>query len=143
VSTGPDGAFRLADVKPSKNTVYRARYAGNSTEDLGTSVSPATPNSRVGVKVRVPIRLAGTDLTLGKSRAVAGSVLPEHEGSVRLVIKRNGNVIDRKTVTLTDSRYRLVYKPPRLGNYSIYAVFPKDEDHLGNRSPQRSFKVVR
>ncbi len=83
------------------------------------------------------------DTTLGRSRVVSGTVSPAHGGSVRLVVKRNGSIIERKSATLNDSRYRFGYKPTRPGRYTFYAIFPKDADHLGNRSVERGFRVVR
>lgn len=140
-TTASDGTFEVTGVKPERNTDYRVRYAGSATEALEPSLSPG---KRINVRVRVGLSVAEADLDLGRSRPLAGRVLPEHQGSVRLLIRRNGEVIDRESAALSeDSRYRYVYKPPRPGRYTVSALFPKDADHLGKRSPLQSFKVVR
>jgi len=139
-TTAPDGAFNLGGIKPIKNTDYRARFAGSAADQLGPSTSPAR---RVNVRVVVTLNTATTNLKLGKARTIAGAVSPLHGGAVTVVVKRNGSVISRKNVALNDSRYRFNYKPQRTGTYAFFATYPNHTDHLGNRSPQKSFKVVR
>jgi thermitase len=140
VTTGSDGTFDLTGVKPRKNTDYRVRFNGDSGDGLEPSVSSAR---RVNVRVQVRLGTSTTTLDLGQKRALSGRVLPAHEGSVKMIIKRNGTKIATKSLSLNDSRYRFVYKPSRPGRYTFFTVFPKDKDHIGNRSPARSFKVVR
>lgn len=140
VATGPDGAFRLTGVKPDEHTIYRARFSGNSGGGLEASVSNAR---RVNVRARVRLNVSTRTLKLGRKRALGGKVSPSHAGPVRLVIKRNGRTISTRNLSLNDSRYRFAYKPPRPGRYAFFTVFGRDADHLGNRSPQRSFRVVR
>jgi len=139
-TTDADGNFSLAGVVPSKHTDYRARFAGEESSGLPSSTSTAR---RVSVKVMVSLGTATTNLKLGKSRAVSGSVGPAHAGSVELTIKRNGALLTTKTLTLSSSKYGFTYKPTRTGTYSFSASFGGDTDHLGNTSPARSFKVVR
>lgn len=62
---------------------------------------------------------------------------------MKLVMQRNGERIATRTLSLNDSRYRFTYKPPRPGRYAFFTVFQKNTDHLGNRSPQRNFRVLR
>jgi thermitase len=140
VTTASDGTFKLTGVKPDRNTDYRARFEGSATEGLEPSTSSA---KRVNVRVKVAINVSDKDLKLGRSRTISGAVSPSHTGSVKVVIKRNGEKIATKSVSLNDSRYKLTYKPPRPGRYAFFTVFQKDTDHLGNRSPQKTFKVVR
>ena len=142
VTTSSDGTYRLTGIKPGKHTDYNARFAGSEAQGLEPSTST---EQRIDVKVLATNNTPQKNLKLGNGRAISGAVAPRHAGStVRVTIKRNGEVINRRTVTLDRySRYRTVLKPGRLGNYAVFAIFPKDADHLGNRSPQRSFKVVR
>jgi hypothetical protein len=140
VTTASDGSFGVSGVKPERNTDYRARFAGSETSRLTASTSGS---QMVNVRVRVSLGVSSSDLKLGRSRVVSGTVSPAHGGSVRLVVKRNGSIIERKSATLNDSRYRFGYKPTRPGRYTFYAIFPKDADHLGNRSVERGFRVVR
>ena len=139
VSTNYNGAFKLA-LKPVKNTYYRAVYSGNNTLKLGTSASSA---KLVRVRVRVTENVSTTSVKLGKSLVISGAVSPSHRGYVKLIIRRNGSLFARKKASLSSSRYRFVYKPPRTGRYSVVASYAKDADHLGNVSPARKFKVVR
>lgn len=141
-TTSADGSYRLSGVKPGEHTDYRARFAGDDSRSLASSSSL---NGRINVKVRVSNNTPQKNLELGRKRAISGAVSPSHAGSaVRITIKRNGEVINRRTVALNQySRYRTTIKPGRLGRYAVFAVSPKDDDHLGNRSPVRAFKVVR
>lgn len=141
VTTNSNGVYRLKDLKPGKHTRYRARFAGSEAKSLEPAVS-GTPG--VKVRVRVPLRMSEKDLKLGDKRVFRGLVIPNHTSEVKVTIKRNGEVVKRKTVNLsTDSEYRSAVKPGRTGRYAVSARFYRDEDHWGNRSPTKSFKVVR
>ena len=142
VTTASDGTCRFGGVKPDKNTYYWARFGGNSADKLEPSSSEAI---RVNVRVRVTLSTYQSNLKLGRSRPIVGRVLPNHAGkAVRVVIKRNGAVIARRGVRLnSNSVYRFSYKPQRTGRYTFYAAFPSDTEHLGNRSPQKAYRVVR
>lgn len=141
-TTASDGSYRLAGVKPGKHTDYRARFAGDDNQSFAASSSAS---KRVSVRVRVTNNTPQKNLKLGNRRAIYGAIFPSHAGSaVKITIKCNGEVINRRTVALNQySRYRTAIKPGRPGNYAVFAIFPKDSDHLGNRSSVRSFKVVR
>ncbi|MDP9486294.1 MAG: S8 family serine peptidase [Actinomycetota bacterium] len=139
-TTDADGKFSLAGVVPSKHTDYRARFAGEESSGLPASTSIAR---RVSVKALVSLSTATTNLKLGKSRAVSGSVGPAHTGSVKVAIKRNGALLTTKTLTLSSSKYGFTYKPTSTGTYTFSASFGGDTDHLGNTSVARSFKVVK
>jgi subtilisin family serine protease len=138
-TTVSDGRFRFPGRKPHKNGYYRVRFAGAGSFKPSTS-----PARRVDVRVAVSLNTARKNLKLGRKRAVSGVVRPKHAGAVTVAIKRNGKLISRKKVSLNRySRYRFVYKPRRPGTYAFFATYPKHGDHLGNRSPQKKFKVVR
>ncbi len=97
----------------------------------------------MSVKALVSLSTATTNLKLGKSRAVSGSVGPAHTGSVKVAIKRNEALLTTKTLTLSSSKYGFTYKPTSTGTYTFSASFGGDTDHLGNTSVARSFKVVK
>ena len=140
-TTAANGTYALSGVKPSKNTYYRAVFSGNRSDGLSPSRSIT---GRVFVKAVVSLYTPSTNLKLGRARTVSGSVLPKHGGSVTVTIKRNGGIIARKKVALnSNSRYSLRYKPGRPGTYAFIATYPKHKDHLGNRSRQKSFRVIR
>jgi subtilisin family serine protease len=137
--TSSEGTFALPGLRPTTNTDYRASFAGDAV-DAAPAVSEIR---RANVSVRVSLALPTRDLQLGRSRTASGAVIPAHTGTVRMVISRNGDVITRKTLALSDSRYQSTYKPTRPGDYSIFTVRFADDDHLGARSPAKGFRVVR
>jgi subtilisin family serine protease len=140
VTTNPKGRFIIRGVRPRKHTYYRARFSG---ENQGLERAISGPE-RVNVRVKVTIRAKESNVKLGRRRGVVGRVLPKHQGPVRLIVRRNGQLIDRQADRLNDnSIYRFVYKPPRLGNYAVSVVRYKDRDHFGNRSAVKRFRVVR
>jgi subtilisin family serine protease len=139
-TTNPKGRFVIRGVRPRKHTYYRARFSGES-KGLERAISGP---ERVNVRVKVTIRAKESNVKLGRRRGVVGRILPKHRGSVRLIVRRNGRLIDRQTDRLNDnSIYRFVYKPSRLGNYAVSVVRYKDRNHFGNRSAVKRFRVVR
>jgi len=140
-TTNSKGRFVIGPVKPRKNTFYRARFAGGSGERLTSALSGP---ERVNVRVLVTIRAKESNVKLGRRRGVVGRVIPKHRGQVRLIVRRNGNLIDRQWDGLDRrSRYRFVYRPPRPGNYAVSVLRYKDRDHFANRSAVKRFRVVR
>jgi hypothetical protein len=137
-TTDARGNFSLAGVAPAANTDYRAQFAGEGLAGL----SPTTSLSR-RVNVKALVSLSTAKLKLGGSEIISGSVSPAHTGSVRLVIKRNGQRLTTKTVISKNSAYSFSYKPPSTGIYTFSASFGGDTDHLGSRSVERSVKVVK
>ena len=87
--------------------------------------------------------MAISNLRLGQTQTVSGSVDPAHTGSVRLTIERNGRRLNTKTVPLTSTGYSFSYTPARTGSYAIFARIGSDTDHLGSTSVKSTFKVVR
>lgn len=140
VPTDADGFFSLAGVAPRWTTDYRARFVGAGADEAVTS-----PLEVVRLRVMVSLNVSGDELKLGRSRIISGAVSPAHEDmSVRLTIERNGVPVKTKSVPLRDSRYRFAYEPPNPGKYSVVASFPNHPPgHLGNKSPVKSFRVVR
>ena len=140
-TTAPDGTYTFSGVGTDKNTHYRTVFPGNRAHKLQASTSTAR---RILVKVQVSLYTPSTNLKLGRVRTVSGSVTPKHGNAVTVTIKRNGSVIARKKAALnSNSRDSFKYKPGRPGTYAFFATYPKHTDHLGNRSPQKSFRVVR
>lgn len=140
-TTAADGIYSFSGVKPGENTYYRAVFPGDDADGLASSKSSAR---LVSVRVVVSLYTPSTNLKLGRARTVSGSVTPKHGSSVTVTIKRNGGVIARKKAALNaNSRYSFRYKPGRPGRYAFFATYPKHPDHLGNRSRQKDFRVVR
>ncbi|HET7479640.1 MAG TPA: hypothetical protein VFJ72_09020 [Rubrobacteraceae bacterium] len=138
--TGAGGSYTFAGVKPLKNTTYRVSFAGQP--DAGLKATEAMVV--VKVKAMIGLNVAATNLKLGNSRVISGSVAPAHAGVVKLTIKRNGApVLANKSLSLKSSRYSFSYKPPRAGLYTVSVSFAGEADHLGGTSPVRSFKVIK
>jgi hypothetical protein len=128
-------------VRPAKNTIYRAVYRGEA-ESFKRSVSAP---QRVNTRVAVTLNVSGNQISNGQRVGMVGVVRPSHDGRVKLIIKRGNRTVAVRNVALNNSRYRFVYRPPTVGNYSVRAVFPRqDRDHLGNFSrPVERFRVTR
>ncbi|HEX2728780.1 MAG TPA: Ig-like domain repeat protein, partial [Rubrobacteraceae bacterium] len=139
-TTGNDGTFTLSGVKPSKNTDYQAEFVGDAAANLQPATSPI---KRVNVKVLVSENVSTSSLKLGQSVTISGAVTPSRSGPVKLTIKRGTRTVATRNVSLSNSRYRLTYKPPSAGSYSVIASFAGDADYQGNTSPARSFRVIR
>ncbi len=142
VSTDTSGNFSFTNVRPSKNTEYRARFAGDQASRLNASTSSV---QLVRVKIKLTVTVTPTTMKLGEKPVIAGVVSPAHTGSVKLTIKRGKTVlVNRRSVSLSNSRYRFVYnKPPSTGSYTVTVSFvPTDGDHLGNTAT-KGFKVTR
>lgn len=142
VTTEADGTFDLDGVRPTQRTYYRASFNGSNQDSLARATSRG---ERVRVRVRVTLRTDGSRLKLGNRRGMGGIVRPNHSrGPVDIIIKRNGKFLKKERVRLNaKSRYRFVYRPRRAGNYAFFASFRGDKDHLGFRSRQKGFRVVR
>ncbi len=141
VTTDSNGRFVVRGVSPQKHTIYRARFAGKEAEGLEPSISGP---ERVNVRVRVGLQVRNQEIQLGQRQGMAGRVFPGKETRVRLVTTRNGEFFDARWRPLDgNSIYRHVFQSPQPGIYRVTATFPRDDEHLGNRSPQRSFRVVR
>lgn len=94
----------------------------------------------------VSLQTATTNLKLGRTRAISGSVSPVGAGrSVRMTIYTPGTARNvTKTLALDGaSRYSFAYRPKAPGRYSVSVSFIKDADHLGSFSPLASFRVIR
>ncbi|QIN79372.1 hypothetical protein GBA65_13580 [Rubrobacter marinus] len=138
--TAAGGAYSFAGIVPKKNTDYRVRFAGDARVGFQASQSPV---KRIQVKALVSNTTAITNLKLGQSRTLTGTVTPNVAGSVKVTIKRNGAVISTRSVALSASRYSFAYKPPSVGSYSVSVNFAGNADYAPNTSPPRTFTVVR
>lgn len=131
--TDASGRFAVPALTPSENTDYRARLLDPT--HAGSLIR------RVNVRAVLTNTTSTRGLTLGWSRVLSGALNPRHDGTVTLTILRNGNRIKRTTVKLVDSAYRYSYRPERRGTYTTHARWTGDVDHLGTRSPARTFRV--
>lgn len=131
--TDTEGRYSVTGVRPEESTDFRVLVVG---------ADPAASQPlRVSVRARVSLVASEKSLALGRSRVLRGTVRPPHADSVRIVVRRNGVKIRTVTRPLVDSAYRWGYTPPRRGRYTFVTVWRADADHLGARSPQRSFRV--
>lgn len=136
-ATQTDGAFGFQNIKPQKNTYYRVKFEAEGFEPM------TSREIEVRVKVGITLRLSAAALKPGKKAVISGAVSPAHSGKVTLTVKRGKKTVDTMRAPLRGSRYRVAYRPPGPGNYKVIAVFPKDEDHLGDTSAPKRLKVKR
>jgi Tol biopolymer transport system component len=140
-TTDEDGSFSFQQLQPRQNTNYQVRFAGDEQAGLEPAMSPI---KAVDVKVLVSLELSDTRLKRGEPVVISGEVEPSHEGEVTLTVRRDGKKVATKSAQLDESsRYSFTYEPARMGDHSVVASFPGDDDHAGNRSPKRSFTVAR
>ena len=140
VTTDANGRYAFTGLRPQKHTDYRVAFEGEPASGL----RPSEATVRVDVRAAVNLSVAKSDLKLKKSRPISGSVAPAHAGDVELVVKRNGTPVLTETLPLNaESGFSYRYKPAKTGKYAVQVSFAGDEDHLANKSPVRSFKVVR
>jgi len=143
VPVAADGTFRLARTRPEWTTDYRVRFLG----DRPGSGPVVSPLAVVDQKPRVTLNVRYTDLRLGGTRSITGSVSHHsHAGlPVRIMIRRNGMVIDERRLSLNGRvGYRFDYRPRRPGRYTFVANFDgHPPGHLPSRSPTTGFRVVR
>jgi len=101
VRVAADGTFRLAGARPEWTTDYRARFPGDAAGNEPAMSGLATTEQ----KVRVGLSTGEEDLRLGRSRALTGWVSHHsHAGlPVTLVIRRDGEVVDKQVLTLGPS----------------------------------------
>ncbi len=122
-NTGDDGSFRLGGRKPSKNTYFRVRFAGERT--IANSMATRY------VKVRAKVSLERPRDTRPNRRVdITGTVDTAKSGRVNIVIRRNGKVIHRQTTRLVDSTYRSAYKPTLRGKYTVQTTAQKTRTNL-------------
>lgn len=140
VTTDSESEFSK-QIKPRKNTYYRAKFSGG--QEFKASTGGA---ERVNVRADVSLNVLKGRLPRGERIGMVGIVRPAHAGDeVKLIIKRGSQRVQTKTVILDEkSRYKFVYSPKRVGNYNVKAILPKqDADHLGDSSQLERFKVTR
>lgn len=150
VSTVRNGAFR-AVVEPSRDTLYRARFAGDRAANLKPSTSVA---ERVKVEPKevakrassISLKLSSGSMRVGRALVISGAVKPPHpDSSVQVKIRGKGsdggeeiNVVSARSVPLDDkSSYRITYKPPMTGSYTVVVRFAGDKNHKGDTVAKR------
>ncbi|MGB3634567.1 MAG: hypothetical protein WA982_11050, partial [Rubrobacteraceae bacterium] len=121
-NTANDGSFRLAGLKPKRNTSYRARFNGERA--VKASVASRT------VKVRAKVSMKPPNNTRPKKPVNVAGKVNLNNGKVNILIKRNGKLIRRQTVRFVNSTFRSTYKPNRRGKYTVQASVRKTRSNL-------------
>lgn len=134
------GELRFLGLQPTGHTDYRLVMVASTPVSSGAEPVSSEP-VRISVRAAVTLTSSAQRLRLGSSRTLRGTVVPAHEGSVRLVVRRNGIKTGSVTRTLVDSAYEWTFTPPSRGRYSFVARWRADGDHLGGSSPRRSYRV--
>jgi beta propeller repeat protein len=124
-TTGSDGTFRSGALRPKKNTYYRVSFAGEG--DIQGSTAART------VRVKAKVSLSPPKVPrLNTNVNITGRVNTTRNGKVNVVVRRNGKIISRTTVRLSDYRYRKTYRLDRAGRYNVQVIVPKTRAHLGD-----------
>lgn len=145
-TTASDGSF-AAYVRPSKQTKYRARFAGDA-ERIGTTSSVKT----VTPKAYLTTPSAPSTVYKGHTFSAYGYLKPRHTSgakNVKLSCYRleSGRWVARKTVYATNSNYSLngasatkylaKYSLPYAGKWKIVASITGDSVHASTTSGTR------
>lgn len=133
------GAFVFAGLQPAGHTDYRVLVDPEPVISGLEQVS--SEPMRISVRAAVTLTTSEKRLRLGSTRVLRGTVVPAHDDSVRIVVRRNGTKIGSVTQPVVDSAYAWSYTPPSRGRYSFVTAWRADGDHLGARSPRRVFRV--
>ena len=134
-TTGVDGLVLYDGLAPLRSTDYRLRTTAPGGEPV------TSPAKRVTVRALLSLSARTADLALGERRVVSGTLEPTHDGTVTVVVRRNGDLLLRKHLTLADGAFRWAYRPERPGGYAVFATWPPDVDHRGARSVTKRFEV--
>ena len=127
LTTDAGGNFSLPGLKPERNTEYRASFVTDA-EELESATSQTVV---VEVKLLVSTSLSATQVKLGRSVGVVGSVFPVNAGSVTINITRNGApLIKINNVSLQNSRFSRLYRPPATGLYTVRVTPTGYPQHL-------------
>lgn len=139
-TTSQDGAGYSFTQKPSHNTVYRVRFAGDQLCKAATS-SERTTVVRPGVAFNAA---SGASSKRGGTAVFSGSVLPAHPGhTVSLQVLQGGAWRNAVAATLdSKSAYRLSYTRKSGSGPLLFRVayFTQHADHGWNVS--RNIKVT-
>lgn len=139
VVTRGDGGFTFWRLRPIRNADYRVRFAGNESRSLAPAQSVSL---RVNVRVRMTLGRSFVSLPVGNAQRVFGRVAPRSLGEVRVVILREGHVVERTRVSLDRERFTHTYRPKRPGRYVVRVIRAGDLRNLGVRKVSR-FRVTR
>ena len=139
-TTAADGSFAFAGLTSQAATEYRAVYTGAPS---GAIVSAARK-----VTVRAVVNLAQPDRRVARGHKVTfrGTLGPALRGTT-VVVKLDGpgRHTDevRATVNRTGSWTVTVKAPRKSGTWTAAAVWHGNSVLLGDRSPSRTFRIVR
>src|SRR5919202_2108947 len=147
LTTSGDGSFVATGVAPTRNTDYRARFAGAA----GGPDASASSLTQVGVRPLLSLTVSPTSTPLRSSVTFSGAVNPAaaaaHGGSVQFTIQRNGVVIQTsgQGVNTATGTYSWVFNPSQAGTYTVQASYtsPDKVNYAGTAtSSSASFSVV-
>ena len=134
-TTSPRYSVPLTVSKTTTLKFFAVDPSGNRSETITRTYVIRTASA-------VALNVSKANLKLGQSRVISGRVVPAHDSSVKVTIKRNGKRVLSRNLKLKDSRFTLRYKPRAVGVYSVRIAFAGDADHKPNAAA-KSFRVVR
>lgn len=128
--TGSDGTFSYK-IKPTKNTYFRAYFAGNTVYNKVYSVERSVKvRPYIGISVKYP------KIKVGTTDPVRFSANPKHAGSYVSIQKKSGTSwVTIAHVKLDVNSYgQYAFRPTRRGIYYFRVVLPKHSDHEAGTS---------
>jgi len=136
-TTSSTGVAKLT-VKPTRNTSYQWRYAGDETNQPTNSATKT-----VGVHTKVTIGLADATLHPGQTLVARGRVSPV-KGGVTITLWRHttsGNVKLGTGTIKADGTYRIAKTLSKKGSYTVFTTVPAVSGNLNGTSPKVTAKV--
>ena len=97
----------------------------------GAPPAPPTPPPAAEKKrAELTITLSSTEVVLGESIVISGSLNPPREGKVTILMSRDGGKFTViKRVDLVNGEYSFTFKPKKPGKYTFKARWPGDDEY--------------
>ncbi len=147
LSGGLWGLMRVY-TRPSAAAALSPSPLRSPDNPLASSYHPLMPletsaTSPAKAKSAVSLKSSSASVKRGRIVTLSGAVKPRHGGKVKLVIKRGGQTVVNRSLSLKNSRYSFRHKAGPPGVYTVRASFAGDRDHRPSKSPAKEFRVTR
>lgn len=137
-----DGRFSYV-FTPGSVGSYRIKVVWPGDEEHEPAESEILTLVVTKVAPKLFLTLSLTEITVGESVTVEGSISPILEGKVSILVAFDTVFEKVAEVNLKNGRFSYTFKPPSTGTYRIKASFPGDEEHEPAESTILTLTVVR
>jgi hypothetical protein len=96
-----------------------------------------SPKARTTLSLRVP-----PSVHVGDRMTISGSISPSFSGA-QIIINIVGPESRTLYTTTKDGQFNASYTPPKVGKYSVEAIFNGDSEHEASRSQAVSFETTK